>query len=634
MIGKMLTHYEITSQLGRGGMGEVWRAHDTKLRREVAIKVLPDAFAQDPHRLTRFRREAQLLASLNHPNIATIYGIEQSEDTQFLVLELVEGETLAERLARGAISVEESLALAKQIAEALEAAHEKGVIHRDLKPANIKMTPDGKVKVLDFGLAKAFESEPGPADLSQMQTATVPEPTLEGTILGRPAYMSPEQARGREVDKRTDIWSFGCVLYEMLTGKRAFDAGSATDVVAQVLRDDPDWDALPAVRPSIRKLLKRCLLKDSTRRLRDIGEARIEIEDAASGEQGAPTEVARATAHSRLVFVATLLVALGIGGFAAWILKPPPAPAALRFKMDLGERLNEPGFGGGVLALSNDDSRLAFVADGQLHLRPLDGFQSQPIPGTEGASDPFFSADGRSVGFWVGSDLKSASIDGANVRTICRCAPAIRAGNTWGPDDTIVFSGGNGPLLKVSASGGVPEALTIMEAGEAAHRSPHFLPGGKAVLFTVSHNPFENQEIVVQSLETGERKVLVESGRHPSYVNSGQLIYSQAGTLMAVRFDADRLEVSGPASSVIDDAMDSLLGFAPSYALSATGTIVYIPRTSQLDEYSLAWRGRDGTREPLDAFAPDSYGAPALSHDGGENSAWRGYQWGAKHLDV
>ena len=614
--GTRLGQYEVGEQLGVGGMGEVYRATDTKLRREVAIKVLPDAFSQDPKRLTRFQREAHLLASLNHPNIAAIYGLEESGNTQFLVLELVEGETLADRLTKGAISFEESFAFAKQVAEALEAAHEKGVIHRDLKPANIKVTPDGTVKVLDFGLAKAFESDGRSVDLSQMQTATVPEPTLDGTILGTPAYMSPEQARGREVDKRTDIWSFGCVLYEMLSGKRGFESSSLTEIIAQILRDDPDWEALPTLPPSIRKLLVRCLIKDPNRRLRDIGEARIEIEGAASGERVTSPEVSGGTARSRLAWVASLVLAVGVGGFAAWNLKPPPSQAPLRFKMDLGERLAEPGFGGGVLALSTDGSRLAFVADGQLHLRPLYGFQSQPIPGTEGASDPFFSADGRSVGFWVGRDLKSASIDGPNVRTICRCAPPIRAGTTWGDDDTIVFSGGNTPLLKVSASGGVPEPLTIMEAGEAAHRSPHFLPGGKAVLFAVSHNVFENQEIAVLSLETGKRSVLVEGGRHPSYVNTGHMIYSRMGTLMAVPFDADRLEVSGSALAVIDDAVDSRLGFNPSYALSATGTIVYIPRTSELNEYSLVWRDRDRNREPLDAFPPDSYGPPSLSPNG------------------
>ena len=278
--GTQLGHYEIVSPLGKGGMGEVWRARDSTLGREVAIKTLPEEFARDEERLARFEREAKLLASLNHPNIATIHGLEEDNGTRFLVLELVEGDTLADQLKRGAIPVEESLKLALQIAEALEAAHEKGVIHRDLKPANIKVTPDGKIKVLDFGLAKAFEGGGRSVNPSQMQTATVPEPTLAGTILGTPAYMSPEQARGREVDKRTDIWSFGCVLYEMLTRKRAFDAGSATDIIARVVRDDPDWDALPALQPSIRKLLKRCLLKDPTGRLRDVGDARIEIEDS------------------------------------------------------------------------------------------------------------------------------------------------------------------------------------------------------------------------------------------------------------------------------------------------------------------------------------------------------------------
>jgi eukaryotic-like serine/threonine-protein kinase len=409
--GTKLGSYEITGAIGAGGMGEVYQAHDTKLGRDVAIKVLPEAFAHDPERLSRFQREAKMLASLNHPNIATIHGLEHSNGTQYLVMELVPGETLADRVKRdGVVPVEEALAICKQIAEALEAAHEKGIIHRDLKPANVKVTPEGKVKVLDFGLAKAFADDPTSSNLSESPTLSVAA-TMKGVILGTAAYMSPEQARGKTVDKRTDIWAFGCVLYELLTGKQAFNGEDITDILAAVVRAEPDWQALPVATPAkIRDLLRRCLQKDKTLRLRDAGDARIEIQEALA----APATAVAATAapatkgwRERVAWAAAAILALTTIAFAiGFALRAPKPPQPMRLSAEIGADASLYTDYGTSAILSPDGTRLALVASGadqkrRIYVRSLDQLQATALSGTEGARDPFFSPDAQWIGFFA-----------------------------------------------------------------------------------------------------------------------------------------------------------------------------------------------------------------------------------------
>jgi hypothetical protein len=434
--GQRLGPYEVVAPIGAGGMGEVYQAHDTKLGRDVAIKVLPEAFAHDPERLSRFQREAKMLASLNHPNIATIHGLEQSGDTSYLVMEMVSGETLAERVKSGPVGVEEALKIATQIAEALEAAHEKSIIHRDLKPANVKVTPEGKVKVLDFGLAKAFEGDAANDDLSNSPTLSAAA-TMQGVILGTAAYMSPEQARGKSVDKRTDIWAFGCVLCELLTGKQTFRAETTTEILAAVLREEPDWQALPAATPlKIRDLLRRCLQKDKALRLRDAGDARIEIQEALNAQaaetvSGAASQPGWTWREVAIVGI-TALVFLAIGGFAAWNLKLTSARPVTRTVINLppGDQLAARDFP--AIAISPDESQLAYVAihagTQQIFLRALDSLEAKPLAGTEGASTPFFSPDGEWLGFYAtDGTLKKVSVTGGGGGGPHQCSKPSRS---------------------------------------------------------------------------------------------------------------------------------------------------------------------------------------------------------------
>ena len=431
MIGKTLSHYKVIEKIGQGGMGVVYRAEDTNLSRDVAIKVLPEEFTKDPQRLARFEREAKLLASLNHPNIAAIYGLEEADGVRFLALELVEGETLAERVAKGPVPVEKTLELCRQIAEGVEAAHERGVIHRDLKPANVKVTPEGKIKILDFGLAKAFESEIPVTDISQSPTLTE-EMTRAGVILGTAAYMSPEQARGKTVDKRSDVFAFGCVLYELLTGKRAFGGETVTDTLAKILEGEPDWNVLPHILPStIRFLISRCLQKDPSKRLQHIDGARILIEEALTGATtGSAIGLAMAEPPSRWKRAMTLgLVALGglLVGVALWSLipsSPPPQQSLNRFVVTPPPSAPLARSGANDLAISFDGKRIVYIADRdgtrQLYVRSLDEFLATPIPGTEHTGwNPFFSPDGESVAFAASGQLKRASVIGGSPRTLC-----------------------------------------------------------------------------------------------------------------------------------------------------------------------------------------------------------------------
>ena len=621
--GTQLGHYEILSALGKGGMGEVWRARDSKLGREVAIKTLPEEFAQDEERLARFEREAKLLASLNHPNIAAIYGLEEDNGTRFLVLELVEGDTLADRLKRGAIPVEESLKLALQIAEALEAAHEKGVIHMDLKPANIKVTPDGKIKVLDFGLAKAFAGDSN-VDLSQSPTLSA-APTQQGIILGTAAYMSPEQARGQEVDKRADIWAFGCVVHEMLTGRGTFDGGTVSDVLAGVLRADPDWKGLPLnLHPRIRLLLERCLEKDSRDRYHDIADVRVDIQKVLADPTGViirpVDDEVQEQPRPRLPWMVGAVVLTAIIAITAtWNLKPPAPRLVARSSHVLPEGQVFTRSGRSLVAVSPDGTSIVYVANSRLYLRNLNELESRPIQGTdENPTSPFFSPDGQWIGYYSGGQLKKIAISGG--APVVVCAATNPFGASWGADDTIVFGQPEG-IMRVSADGGTPELIIEAEAAGQVH-GPQVLPGGNWVLFTVTtatgQSRWDQAQIVVESLESGERKVLWSGGSDARYVPTGHLVYALEDVLFAVPFDINTLEVMGGPVSVVEAVRraGALTGSA-NYAFSDGGSLAYVSGGGGGEVLrSLVWLDRDGSNAvPLSADLAN-YELPRISPDG------------------
>lgn len=626
MAGRTVAHYRIVEKIGAGGMGVVYRAQDTKLAREVAIKVLPEVFAQDPERLERFQREAQLLASLDHPNIAAIHGLEESGDLHYLVLELVPGGTLAEQLALGPMDVAASLRICVQIAEALEAAHQNGVIHRDIKPANIKVTPENKVKVLDFGLAKAFASEGLSPDFSTLSRVAATA-TQEGVIRGTPSYMSPEQARGKTVDKRTDIWAFGCVMYELLTGRRAFPGQTISDTIAGILNEVPDWRALPEATPAgIRCLLRRCLEKDSRRRLHDIGDARIEIEDAIASPlpvAGKKTTWTTLRDHPIRLSLAVMMVCALAISFFVWKLQPTSLPShgpVMRFTVTLPSTERLTGMDFPSIAISPAGSHLAYVASrggtSQLFLRRMDSLQSEPISGTEQALGPFFSPDGHWIGFFAGGKLMKVSIQGGAPASLCY-AP-IGFGAVWGRDDTITFAptGGSG-LLQVPSGGGTPRAVTRLnsEKGEISHRWPDLLPDGKTVLFTVGAlGSWDDAQIVAQSLQTGERHILIVGGTSPHYVPTGNLIYVRGGTLLAVPFDVAQSKVTGPPVAVLPRVWESVDG-AAQLSTSPLGHLVYVPGGPPGSMHTLVWVSRKNDVEPL-AAPPDAYSDPRLAPDG------------------
>jgi serine/threonine protein kinase len=580
-IGSRLGPYEILSAIGAGGMGEVYRARDTKLNRNVALKILPDAFADDPDRLARFTREAQTLAALNHPNIAHVHGLEESGGVRALVMELVEGEDLAQRLVRGPIPLDEALPIAKQIAEALEAAHEQGIIHRDLKPANIKVRDDGAVKVLDFGLAKALAGEaagtgPGAAALTNSPTLTSPAMmTGVGVLLGTAAYMAPEQAKGRTADKRSDIWAFGCVLYEMLTGNRAFEGEDVSDTLATVLKSDPNWAALPiATPPLIRRLLQRCLAKDRNARIPDIAVARFAIEEVLSGavrsgvEPSATGTSARPSRVRRwLPIAATAVIAGVLVGVPTWVwLRPSPQPVLRLSAMPTdGSPVGDSSPASDV-AITPDGRRIVYAvgqspATGQLFVRSLDQLEATRLKGLTGVYAPFLSPDGEWVGYFDAGTMKKVAITGGPPVTICAIdGPATGSpprSASWGSDGTIVFSAVGGPpggsgttfgLLRVADGGGKPEILATpdLSKGEFAYILPDILPGGHAVLFAIVSKAqqitADDTRIAVRDLRIGQTKVLIQGGSTPRYAASGHLVYAAAGSLRAVPFDLDRLD--------------------------------------------------------------------------------------------
>jgi len=619
--GAHLGSYEILGALGAGGMGEVYRARDTKLNRDVAIKVLPEAFTTDPDRLARFKREAHVLAALNHPNIAAIYGFEESDGVRALVLEFVNGPTLADRIAQGRLPIDEALPIARQIAKALEAAHEQGIVHRDLKPANVKLRDDGTVKVLDFGLAKALEpaAMPNPS-VTTSPTITSPALTQFGMILGTAAYMAPEQAKGRAADKRSDVWSFGCVLYEMLTGKRPFDGDDVSDTLAAVLRGEPDWQALPAETPTaIRRLLRRCLEKDRKRRLADAADARLETDDAltspAIDAQTVATVATSVPLWRKAVPAAVAAIIVGLAGaYGAWILKPDLPRAVTRLAITLPDG-ETPGL---TLALSPDGTRVAYTANNHLYVRPLDqlaavdlaGGTAPPLASTR---TPFFSPDGQWIGFSESAQLKKVSVSGGAPVMIAAVNPPPN-GVTWTVDNTILIGRDADGIWRVSADGGSAERIIAMEAGQRAS-GPQLLPDGRNVLFTLARTAnWDESQVVVQSLDTGTRKTLITGGTDGRYLTSGHLIYALGNTLLAVPFDARSLSVKGGPVPVV--AGVGRPGSMAQFAASSNGTLVYAPAVNvTMPQRTLVWVDRHGREEAIPA-QPRFYSHPRLSPDG------------------
>ncbi len=577
-------------------MGAVWKAIDTTLDREVAIKVLPEHLATDPERLARFEREARLLASLNHANIATIHGLHEADGIRFLAMEIVAGEDLAERIARGPLDVDVALGVARQIASALEAAHANGVIHRDLKPANIRVTPRDEIKVLDFGLAKALE--PSAAGSSPSASPTMTSAGTEaGMILGTAAYMSPEQARGQSVDRRADIWAFGCVLYEMLTGRQVFSGDTVSDMLAAVLRADPDWEALPPETPtSIRRLLRRCLEKDPERRLHDIADARIEIQYLS-------------------------------------LMVPPDLELMVRASGDQ------------LLAISSDGKHVAFTARREdtvrLYLRSLDSPAAVEVAGSAGAGNPCFSPDGQWVAFTAGGKLKKVGVAGGTP-VVLGDAPTAR-GVAWSPDGARLIIGPtfNSGLVSIPADGGAPETLTVPDraSGERTHRWPDILPGGKAVVFTIGTQGqaanFEDATIAAIDLTSPDATIvkLIEGGSLARYSPSGHLVYARGGQLFAVPFDVDRLEVTGPATTVLEGVASDVSSGAADFAIAGNGTLIYRPAGAEGAERECVWVDRDGRTETV-TRSELFIGSPSISPDGGRVALNVGRAYGEGDLFV
>ena len=625
--GARLGPYEVAAQIGSGGMGEVYRARDTKLDRDVAIKVLPSLFVADAERAARFEREARTLAALNHPNIGGIYGLEESNGAMALILELVEGPTLADRVAQSALPVDEALVIARQIAEALEAAHDQGIVHRDLKPANIKLRPDGTVKVLDFGLAKALDPAPSSASsLSISPTLTSPA-TQIGVILGTAAYMAPEQARGKPVDKRADIWAFGCVLFEMLTGRRTFDGQDVTDTIAAIVRGEPDWMSLPAeTPPQIRRLLKRCLAKDPKHRLREAGSAIVEIDEVQtpSGEPVRSSLPARPLWRRPTTVAAIGVLLAAVGGVGTSIVTRPasePAPV-VRFSIPLGPETNFSATGRHVVAISPQGTHVAYVANLQIYLRALNQFESTPVRGTEGppgpgfGRSPFFSPDGKWLGFWSDGALKRVAVTGGAPVTLA--AAANPWGAWWGEDDKILYGQADG-IWEVPAAGGAPHKLIAAKNGEVLH-GPQRLRDGEWLLFTVrpaNVQSWEQAQIVVQSLTTGERKAVVEGGRDARYLSSGHIVYASNGVLYGIPFDARTRRVTGGPVSLVEGVGDAgTTTGAAHYSVAANGSLVYASIAGGGGTpVSFVWVDRTGRETPIAARARP-YQEFSLSSDG------------------
>jgi eukaryotic-like serine/threonine-protein kinase len=631
LVGRLLGSYQVQARIGVGGMGEVYRARDTKLGRDVAIKILPSRSMSDPGSLARFQREARMLATLNHPHIGAIYGFEIAGDVHALVLELIDGDTLADRLRLGPIPLKPALAIARQITEALDAAHSKGIVHRDLKPANIKITPQSVVKVLDFGLAKAVA---GHSDHDDTQTGSLTVSlgdTENGMILGTPAYMSPEQARGEAVDKRTDIWAFGCVLYQMLTGKSAFGRETMIDTLAAIVEGEPDMTALPADTPSgVRRLLERCLEKDPRRRLRDIGDGIVMLDETGTAPQSAAAP-RRSSRHELIKWVsaAVLFAALGAGLASLLHRRPSPASAAIlrtSIVLPAGAKLVS-GDRELPLAVAPDGSRIAYVAeeDGHrlLYVREMNNFEPRAVPGTENARHPFFSPDGQSIGYFASGALQRVAVSGGSPLRICDVA-TMSMGGSWGPDHTIVFAAFGSDLMRVSDSGGTPRPLE----GSRPATWPEILPDGKTVLFTTGAGNNLSAFATIP-INGGARHIFASLARSPfqapavigsggslleaHFVAPGYLLYGQSpGVILAVPFDAASQKITGTPVSVVGPVERAMNGGGVYFAVSQTGLLVYASTGSQ---HQLVWVDRRGNATPV---GPDRgpYRVPRLSPDG------------------
>ena len=624
MIGKTLNHYEVEAQIGAGGMGEVYRARDTRLGRTVAVKVLPEAFDKDADSIIRFEREARLLASLNHPNIASLYGMERAGEKHFLVMELVEGETLADRLRRGPVPADEALRFGQQMAEALEAAHQNGVVHRDLKPANVKITPEGKVKVLDFGLAKAMENAPANVNLSNSPTISM-HATNAGVILGTAAYMSPEQAKGVAADSRSDIFSFGCVLFEMLSGRQPFHGETISELLASVLVRDPDWTLLPAnLKPRAHELIRRCMDKNPRRRWQAAGDVRMEIEVLLSEPAGLVAALAATVPPRPLwkravpVAVAALLAGL-VTSVVVWNLRESVPGLVHRLEISLPDGNFNVG-PWNVLAISPDGTKLVYAMNGELDLRLMSESTAHRITGAAGQiGGVFFSPDGQWVGFHSPQEraLMKVAITGGAPQKICDIENAF-FGASW-DGNQIVFGESQKGILRVSEDGGDPQVLVPIPANQVAH-GPQMLDGGKAVLFTLgSGEPIGNWDaarIVVQPLPAGERKVIIEGGSDGRYLPSGHLMYVLGPNVLAVPFDLKTLRRMGEPTVVVENVMRSAIAISASTQISFAnnGTLVYIPAAASntTDRRILALADQSGKVQRLQ-LPPAPYAFPRFS---------------------
>jgi Tol biopolymer transport system component/predicted Ser/Thr protein kinase len=628
--GTRLGPYEILSAIGAGGMGEVYKARDTRLDRIVAIKVLPAHLADRADLRERFDREAKTIASLNHPHICTLYDTGHQDGIDYLVMEYLEGETLAQRLQKGALPIQQVLQYAIEISDALDKAHRKGVTHRDLKPGNIMLTKAG-TKLLDFGLAK-LKQEVAPANvpLSELPTANDPL-TAQGTILGTLQYMAPEQLEGKEVDARTDIFAFGVAVYEMATGKRAFEGQSQASLMVAILeREPPAMSSLqPMTPPALDRVVKKCLAKEPEKRWQAASDVCDELKWIAEGGSqvaSAPTAAEkgiRVLGRRPLVFgLGALLLGAVIASLAVWNLKPSPSPQpVIRTVINLPSGQQLAGLDSGpAVALSPDGTRLAYVArqggTQQLYLRAMDNLEAKPIPDTEGAINPFFSPDGQWLGFFAGGKLKKVSVSGGAAVTLGEASGP--RGASWGSQGMIAFAPTfNAVLQQVPGAGGVRQPLTRFEKGDVSHRWPEFLPGNKAMLFAASAATANwiNAQVAVQSVGTGKRRNLIQGGTQPRFTSSGHLVFAQGGSLMAVPFDPQQLTASGASVPVVEGVLQSPSTGAAQYGFSATGSLVYVSGGLQASQRRLVWVDRKGVEQALPASA-HAYRYPRLSPDG------------------